>query len=143
MFRFSLGTAAVAMMMFIGATAADAQGRTPVPLSSLPGISVQKIELASTENQPVNVDVVSGCIDNVATFQIVNVGEAWPRMGKLHVIRISNGNSKTLAKRSMRFAEGQKASFRLKDIGADTVAVFVEPSWYERPFKFDAEVTCG
>lgn len=142
MFRFSLGIAAVATMVFIGATTVDAQGRTPVPLSSLPGVSVQKVELASTQANPIDVDVVSGCVSNVAMFQIVNVGEAWPRMGKLHVIRISNGNSKTLAKRSMRFAAGQKASFRLKDIGTDTVAVFVEPSWYERPFKFDAEVTC-
>jgi len=143
MFRFSLGATAVAMMMLIGATAVDAQGRTPVPLASLPGISVQKVQLASTEIEQLNVDVVSGCVDNVAMFQIVNVGEAWPRLGKLHIVRITDGNMKTLSKRSMRFAAGQKASFRLKDIGADTVAVFVEPSWYERPFKFDAEVTCN
>jgi hypothetical protein len=142
MFRFSLGAAAVATMMFIGVIDADAQGRTPVPLASLPGVMIQKVQLASTETQAIDVDVVSGCVSNVAMFQIVNVGEAWPRMGKLHIIRISNGNSKTLAKRSMRFAAGQKASFRLKDIGPDTVAIFVEPSWYERPFKFDAEVTC-
>ena len=142
MFRFSLGAAAVATMMFIGVIDADAQGRTPVPLASLPGVTIQKVQLASTETQAIDVDVVSGCVSNVAMFQIVNVGEAWPRMGKLHIIRISNGNSKTLAKRSMRFAAGQKASFRLKDIGPDTVAIFVEPSWYERPFKFDADVTC-
>jgi hypothetical protein len=49
---------------------------------------------------------------------------------------------KPLSKRSMRFAAGQQASFRLKDIGSDSVAVFVEPSWYDRPFKFDAEVKC-
>ncbi len=106
MFHFSLGAAAVATMMFIGVIDADAQGRTPVPLASLPGVTIQKVQLASTETQAIDVDVVSGCVSNVAMFQIVNVGEAWPRMGKLHIIRISNGNSKTLAKRSMRFAAG-------------------------------------
>lgn len=143
MYRFSLGAIAIATTLIAGAMGAEAQGRTPIPLETLPGAAVQKIQLASTEGEPVNVDVVSGCVDNVAMFKIVNVGEAWPRLGKLHVVRISGDSMKTLSKRSMRFAAGQKASFRLKDIGSDTVAVFVEPTWYERPFKFDAEVTCG
>ncbi len=143
MYRFSLGAAALAATLIAGTTDADAQGRTPIPLETIPGANVQTVQLASTTGAPVNVDVVSGCVDNVAMFKIVNVGEAWPRQGKLHVLRISGDNMKTLSKRSMRFAAGQQASFRLKDTGTDTVAVFVEPSWYERPFKFDAEVTCG
>ena len=42
----------------------------------------------------------------------------------------------------MRFAEGQKASFRMKNPGQASIGLFVEPSWYERPFQFDAEVAC-
>jgi len=143
MYRFSLGAAALVATFIAGTIDADAQGRTPIPLETLPGANVQTVQLASTTGAPVNVDVVSGCVNNVAMFKIVNVGEAWPRLGKLHVVRISGDNMKTLSKRSMRFASGQQASFRLKDIGTDTVAVFVEPTWYERPFKFDATVTCG
>lgn len=143
MYRISLGATAIATMLIIGAMDADAQGRTPIPLERLPGTTVLNLEFARADGAPVNVDVVSGCVDNIAMFKIVNVGEAWPRLGKLHVMRISGDDIITLSKRSMRFAAGQKASFRLKDIGTDTVAVFVEPSWYDRPFKFDAEVTCG
>lgn len=143
MFRFSFGIAVIAATLIAGTIDADAQGRTPVPLERLPGIAVQKIQLANIENAPINVEVISGCDQDVAMFKIVNAGDAWPRQGKLHVIRISGDTTKTLYKRSMRFTSGQQASFRLKDIGTDTVAVFVEPSWYDRPFKFDATVTCG
>lgn len=143
MYRFPLGAAAIAATLIATTMGADAQGRTPVPLERLPGVTVQTVQLASTDGAPVNVDVVSSCVDNIAMFKIVNAGEAWPRQGKLHVVRISGGNMKTLSKRSMRFVAGQQASFRLKDIGTDTVAVFVDPSWYDRPFKFDATVTCG
>lgn len=143
MFRLSLGATAIATMLTIGAIDADAQGRTPIPLENLPGTTLLTLELASVGGAPLNVDVVSGCVGNIAMFKIVNVGEAWTRLGRLHVVRISGGSMKTLSKRSMRFAAGQQASFRLKDIGTDTVAVFVDPLWYDRPFKFDAEVTCG
>lgn len=143
MLHRSLGAAAIAITLVTSAGVADAQGRTPVPLKSIPGASVQTIQLASTEGAPVNIEVISACVGNVATFKIVNLGEAWPRLGKLGVYRGTPDNMKALSKRSMRFAAGQKASFRLKNIGTDTVAVFVEPSWYDRPFKFDAEVSCS
>lgn len=142
MFRRSLGAAVIAATLVAGTVIADAQGRTPVPLKSLPGANVHQVELASTSDAPVNIEVVSACVDNVAMFKIVNVGDAWPRLGKLNIYRGTANNMKPLSKRSMRFAAGQQASFRLKDIGSDSVAVFVEPSWYDRPFKFDAEVKC-
>lgn len=143
MFRRLLGAAAAITMIVVSTGAADAQGRTPVPLKSLPGASVHLVELASTSGAPVNIEVITACVDNVATFKIVNVGDEWPSLGKLNIYRGSAADMKTLSKRSMRFAAGQIASFRLKNIGTDTVAVFVEPGWYDRPFKYDAEIKCN
>ena len=139
----TLGVAAAAFAILANASVADAQGRTPVPLKSVPGAIVHSVQLANTSGAPVNIEVVTACVGTVATFKIVNIGEAWPRLGKLGIYRGTPENMKPLSKRSMRFAAGQKASFRLKNVGTDTVAVFVEPSWYDRPFKFDAEVKCG
>ena len=122
---------------------AGAQQRSvPVPLQQRPGVHVDVLDLAQAGGASVNVEILSACMEGTAMFKIVNLGDKWPRLGKLKVYEIKEGQAKEISEREMRFAKGQKASFRLKNIGPARVGLFVEPSWYERPFKYDAEVDC-
>lgn len=122
---------------------AGAQQRSiPVPLQQRPGVHVDVLTLAQAGRANVNVEILSACMEGTAMFKIVNLGDKWPKLGKLKVYEIKNGQTKEISEREMRFAKGQKASFRLKNIGTARVGLFVEPSWYERPFKYDAEVDC-
>ena len=118
------------------------QARVPVPLRAQPGAVVKGIDLAQAGRSAINLEVVTACVDGVATFKIQNRGESWPALGTLNVVQVKPDGMHTLVKREMRFAEGQKGSFRLKKPGADKLALFVDPSWYERPFEIDAEVLC-
>ncbi|MBO6521267.1 MAG: hypothetical protein JJ900_10125 [Rhodospirillales bacterium] len=126
----------------VGAAAAQ-QRKIPVPLSERQGVDINSIDLAQAAGGNVNVEVISACIDGVASFKVVNQGEKWPELGKLRVYQISNGQARELTARTMRFAEGQQASFRMKSQDNSSIGLFVEPSWYDRPFQYDAEVSCG
>ena len=63
-------------------------------------------------------------------------------MGTLKVFRVEPDGLKPISDRKMRFAQGQTASFRMKKAGEDKMALYVEPSWYERSFQQDAEIQC-
>lgn len=102
----------------------------------------QSVNLAQAGAGAVNLEIKSLCVNGIATFKIFNRGERWPRMGTLKVYRVESDGLKAVSERKMRFAQGQTASFRMKKAGADKMALYVEPSWYERPFQQDAEIQC-
>ncbi|MEX0694104.1 MAG: hypothetical protein WD075_06655 [Rhodospirillales bacterium] len=134
---------AVVLLSAVAVTADAQQKGLPIPLEERQGAQVRILDLAQADGVPVNLEIVSACVGDVATFKIVNVGERWPEMGTLKIFHVSNGQTKSISEREMRFAQGQKASFRLKSEGNGDIALFVDPSWYKRPFAFDAEVKCG
>lgn len=143
MSRFFIGIAVIAAALIAGAGIADAQqARAPVPLRAQPGAVVKGVDLAQAGRSPINLEIVTACVNGVATFKILNRGDSWPALGTLNIVQVTPEGMRTIVKREMRFAEGQKGSFRLKKPGQDKLALFVEPSWYERPFEFDAEVSC-
>lgn len=131
-----------AFAVVVGVVGIAAAQQRPVPLAQQQGAAVNDISLAQAGGGNVNVEIVSACVDNTAMFKIVNRGEMWPQLGKLKIYEIENGQRRELTARTMRFAEGQKASFRMKNPGAASIGIFVEPSWYDRPFQYDAEVSC-
>lgn len=144
MFKKNFYVLSVAALLSVVSVTAEAQQKVlPVPLKDQQGATVRSLDLAQADGQAVNLEIVSACAGGVATFKIVNVGERWPEMGTLKIFAVSNGQVKPVSEREMRFAQGQKASFRLKSEGSSGIALFVDPSWYKRPFAFDAEVTCG
>jgi len=110
--------------------------------SPLDAQQAQTSTLAQAGAGAVNLEIKSLCVNGVATFKILNRGERWPRMGTLKVYRVEAGDLKPVSERKMRFARGQTASFRMKKAGENKMALYVEPSWYERPFQQDAEVQC-
>lgn len=114
----------------------------PVPLKDQPGVHSRSFNLVQDGGAPVSLEIVSACLGGVATFKVINVGERWPGMGILKVYQIVDGQNKPVSEREMRFAQGQKASFRMKNPGGGSLGLFVEPSWYKRQFEFDAVVKC-
>ncbi len=104
--------------------------------------TVHRSSLAQAGGAQIQLEVETACRDGVAQFKIINAGDAWPRAGTLNVLRITASGAETLTRRQMRFAAGQKASFRLKNPGNDTLGIFVQPSWYERAPQLDAQVSC-
>lgn len=118
------------------------QRKIPVPLKQRQGAIISAVDLAQATNKDVNLEIVSACVNGTAIFKIVNLGDKWPKMGKLKVFHVFDGQATEVSARQMRFAHGQKASFRMKNTGATRIGIFVEPSWYERPFHYDAELVC-
>ncbi len=103
---------------------------------------MQAINVAQAGASAVDLEIKSLCVNCVATFKIFNRGERWPLMGTLKIFRVEADGLKAVSERKMRFAQGQTASFRMKKAGANKMALYIEPSWYERPFQQDAEVQC-
>lgn len=122
--------------------AAAQQRAVPLPLEQRQGAEVNIVDLAQANGETVNLEIISACVQGTATFKIVNLGDKWPELGKLKVYHIFEGQTKEVSARQMRFARGQKASFRMKNVGEAHIGLFVEPSWYDRPFQYDAEVAC-
>lgn len=149
MSRMFIALAVAAATLIAGAGVADAQQtRLPAPIRVAPGTDVQNVQvhsvdLAQAGRSIVDLEIVTACVDGVATFKIANKGEAWPRLGTLNVFKVADDGLRTIAKRDMRFASGQQASFRLKKAKGETIGLFVQPTWYERPFEFDAQVSCN
>jgi len=114
-------------------------------VSSADAAGVYRVELAQagTTSGAVNVDIVTECRDNRATFKVVNAGSAWPKQGVLGVYMIRpDGTASLIAKRRMRLIDGQRASFRVRTKGAGQLAMFIAPTWYKRDFTYDAAVSC-
>ena len=105
--------------------------------------AVHRSDLAQAGGGQVQIIVETTCANGYTLFKIQNAGDAWPRPGTLNVVRVNNGALETITQRQMRFAAGQKASFRLKNPDNDTLGVYVDPSWYERTPQLDARVSCN
>lgn len=93
----------------------------------------------------VQVTVKTECRAGETLLKIVNVGSAWPDKADLKVHRIDRTGLSLAVSRPMRMKENQVATFRVPKSKAGTagIGLFVEPSWYVRPFKLDAELACG
>jgi len=89
------------------------------------------------------LEFTSSCTEKGAVFKIVNHGEKWPKRAALRLY-LSDTKS-IIGERKMRLGQGQKVSFVVKDTIAKghPVAVWVEPDWYKRDFKFDANINCN
>ena len=79
----------------VGAAAAQ-QRKLPVPLSERKGVEINDVNLAQAAGANVNLEIVSACVNNMATFQIVNMGDMWPQLGKLKIYEIENGNTREI-----------------------------------------------
>lgn len=91
------------------------------------------------------VSVNTRCKGGETLMKVKNTGPAWPQQAALDVLRINRSGVSLAVSRRLRMKENQMVTFRIPKVNAGSagVGLFVRPSWYERPFKFDAEVACG
>jgi hypothetical protein len=89
------------------------------------------------------LEFTTSCTDQGTVINIVNHGEKWPQMGFLRLYMADDKSM--LGERKLRLASGQKVSFVVKDeiSNGHPIAVWIEPQWYQRDFKYDATVMCG
>ena len=106
------------------------------------------IELSTrTGNQVVAeyaVEVLARCDGSSATFKIINRGKKWPQAAALSVYRTKNIG--VVEEKLHRLDHGQSANVRVppqQGRNAQEVALWVQPSWFLRRFKFDSRLTCN
>jgi len=109
---------------------ANAADPSSVQIAALPPIFLQ-------------LEFTTSCTEKGTVIKIVNHGEKWPQTG---VLRLYTADNKSvLGQRKLRLAAGQKVSFIVKDTVSNghPIAVWIEPHWYQRDFKYDATIKCG
>lgn len=103
---------------------------------------IAQAQIATAPPALMRVDVSSVCATKGAVFKITNRGAQWPRTGVLRLY-YADDNS-VIGQRRLRLADHQRVTFAVKpSVGAGRpIGVWLDPSWYKRGFKFDAETTC-
>jgi hypothetical protein len=82
-------------------------------------------------------------VNGVAAFQVTNLGDRWPRLGEVAIYRTDTKGM--LVQRRVRMTNSQQMIFKIPDELSKElleVGIFIEPSWYERKFAYDATVKC-
>lgn len=103
---------------------------------------IAQAEIAAAPPALVRVEVSSACAEKGAVFKIANRGEQWPRTGLLRLYYADDNSF--IGQRRLRLADHQRVSFAVKPTIAAgrPIGVWLDPGWYERSFKFDAQMTC-
>ena len=109
--------------------------------STRPLVAADRVELAQASD-PVRLAVTASCTGGFALFTVVNEGELWSQMSKISVYR-TDGRT-LVSQRSIRMTKGQRMSFKVKGSPASPVelGIWIEPSWYQRDFAYDAKIVC-
>lgn len=109
--------------------------------STQPLAAADRVELAQS-GDPVRLAVTASCDGGFALFTVVNEGELWSQMSKISVYR-TDGRT-LVSQRSIRMTKGQRMSFKVKGSPASPVelGIWIEPSWYQRDFAYDAKIVC-
>lgn len=99
-------------------------------------------EIAAAPLAAMRMEVVGTCNKDGALFKVVNRGPKWPRTGNLKLY-YADDNS-LIGQRRLRLAGNQRVSFvvRKNVMSNRPVAVWVDPEWYNRSFRFDAALEC-
>ncbi len=88
------------------------------------------------------LDINAKCLNGVALFRIVNTGNRWPDSAMFNVYRAIDRT--LINRRRLRMAKNQQASFRVSKgtHPGEELAIYVDPGWYRRQFRFDGKITC-
>lgn len=86
------------------------------------------------------LDVYVSCKDGVLNFQVENEGAEWPALANVAVYRTDT--QQPITQRRLKFAEKQKATFRVRDAGDSEYGLWIDTPWQQRPFGFDVRARC-
>ncbi len=91
----------------------------------------------------VDIEIKAYCEPGRSVFQVWNKGKRWPKTAIVGAYKASDNTA--LSTRRVRLAIGQKMTFRVKNATSDgaEVVLWVDPSWTDRPFGYDAKLTCN
>jgi len=125
-----------------------AQHHSPVDFDNFEtaaGSEVLSHRTPSRSASQLQLSVISSCVGGDTVLRIKNTGNDWPRKSNLNIHQIDDGKPRLATSRPMRMKANQIATFRVPKRKNPTgnIGLFINPSWYERPFKLDAEVSCS
>jgi len=100
-------------------------------------------QVAATSVQKIDVTIKTLCTLKGTQINILNNGPKWPDRAKLKIMFADDKS--VISARKMKLGQGHSASFRIKTKIADgrPLGVYVEPTWYDREFKFDGTQKCS
>jgi hypothetical protein len=107
-----------------------------------PAAPTQEV-VKSVEGQNFDLEVSAVCQNGIPAFQVTNLGDRWPKLGEVSIYRTDT--KAMLIQRRVRMANSQQMIFKVPDEiakDADEVGIFIEPSWYQRTFGYDATIKC-
>ena len=104
--------------------------------------SIAQTEIAAVPAAPINLIAQGICKNGTPTFFVLNKGKKWPRTALVKLFYADDQSP--IGQRRIRLKARQKISLAVK-AGLDQgrpLGLWVEPSWYNRSFKFDANLNC-
>ena len=90
-----------------------------------------------------NVEVSATCRGRTPVFKVTNLGDGWPRLGNINIYQ-TDGRT-IVTKRRLKLDTAEQATFNVHTRGralAGEFGIWIKPSWTDRPFQYDAKITC-
>ena len=102
----------------------------------------QKTAIANAGAMKLNVS--TSCENGDSLFKVTNRGGNWPKSSSFSIFRINKGAKREVSSRRFRLKANQTSTFRIKSSQNPTrhLGIFINPSWYNRSFDFDATLKC-
>ncbi len=94
--------------------------------------------------EALNVRVSSQCNNGDTVFVVANTGSKWPRAATFSLFRIAGPNRQMISARKMSIEPGAAKTLRVKKSHNPTghIGLSLDPGWYKRDFKMDADAEC-
>lgn len=101
--------------------------------------------VANVVGESLQVRVSTQCSNGDTVFVVANTGNKWPRAATFSLFRIAGPNRQMISARKMSIEAGSAKTLRVKKNHNPTghIGLSLDPGWYKRDFKMDAEAQCS
>lgn len=95
--------------------------------------------------ESLQVRVSTQCSNGDTVFVVSNTGKKWPRAATFSLFRIAGPNRQMISARKMSIEAGSAKTLRVKKSHNITghIGLSLDPGWYKREFKMDADAQCS
>lgn len=95
--------------------------------------------------ESLQIQISSQCLNGDTVFVVANKGKSWPRTATFSLFRIAGPNRQMISARKMSLDSGQAKTLRVKKSHNPTghIGLSLDPGWYKREFKMDADAKCS
>ncbi len=106
------------------------------------GSAVLAAAPAAAQPAAIKIAVTASCDQGAPRFEILNVGDLWPEMMMVSLIRMDT--KEVITEREMRMRTDQRIVYRAKDAPKEVeVGVKIESKSFKRPPVHDSIVSCA